>query len=453
MAMRLRNLAAACATALIAAAGVVCVGLLAQPQRLAASDERAIALYNIHTKENLTLVFKRDGKFIPEALDKFNHFMRDWRRNVSTTMDPQLLDLMWEIHRELRSQRPIYIISGHRSSATNERMRRAGGGQAKASRHVTGQAADIHFPDVHVKQLRNSALVREKGGVGYYPTSAIPFVHVDTGNVRHWPRLPRQELAILFPSGRSKHTPTDGKPLTREDFRFALAKLESSGGTLPIVTQRLLNRLPAAEPRPILASLGPTNASFGKPSKDDAPELPKPVIVRAPEPKPEADLAPPASVVTQPTPAARPPRSDYSPGFVTAGLPRNERAIAEDQIARAPEYDDDHPDEESYQPFPILPLLTDEPLAYADFSKESRAVVRKVHMLFTDPNAAIHVELERGPQYEGMYWAQRFTGAAVSGTMTKFMASEATSSTVTKTAASPSAPQLKAAATASMVGR
>ena len=63
------------------------------------------------------------------------------------------------------------------------------------------------FPDVPLRKLRYSALIRERGGVGYYPTSAIPFVHVDTDRVRAWPRLPRYELALLFPSGRTQHVP------------------------------------------------------------------------------------------------------------------------------------------------------------------------------------------------------------------------------------------------------
>ncbi len=413
---------------------------------VAAGDERAIALYNIHTKETLSLVFKRDGKFVPEALEKFNVFMRDWRRNVSTKMDPVLLDLMWEIHRELKSQKPIHIVSGHRSGATNEKMRRSGGGQARQSRHITGQAADIHFPDVAVKQLRNSALVREKGGVGYYPTSALPFIHIDTGNVRHWPKIPRQELAILFPSGKSKHTPSDGKPITREDFRIALAKLEARGGTLPIVTQRLLNRNTAPAPAPILASLGPTNLGLGgsRAREELAPVTPRlPLLSSRPpvEVQPEPVITPtPVPIVQQPINPNAPEQKDYSRGFVTAALPRNEREISNDQIARAPDYDDDHPDEESYQPFPILPFLTDSPLAYADFSKEARPVVSKIQVLFSDADAKVNVALERGPQYQGMYWAQRFTGKAVSGAISKFVANEATSSTITKTASNLAAP-------------
>ena len=62
--------------------------------------------------------------------------------------------------------------------------------------------------------MRYSALIRERGGVGYYPTSGIPFVHVDTGRVSMWPRMPRMELALLFPNGHSKYIPDDGRPIT-----------------------------------------------------------------------------------------------------------------------------------------------------------------------------------------------------------------------------------------------
>src|SRR6185503_13565709 len=107
---------------------------------------------------------------------------------------------------------------------------------------------------------RNSALIRERGGVGYYPTSAIPFVHVDTGNVRHWPRLPRQELAILFPNGNSKHVPTDGRPLTKADFRMALASLQVRGGELPTAVRARMR--PENTPSTVLASLtAPANTT------------------------------------------------------------------------------------------------------------------------------------------------------------------------------------------------
>jgi uncharacterized protein YcbK (DUF882 family) len=158
----------------------------------------------------------KDGKRIPEAMQKINWILRDWRKDEPTEMDPDLIDLVWEVHTELGSAEPIHIISGFRSRSTNDMLRRTVGGQASESRHILGKAMDVHFPDVPVKKLRYSALIRERGGVGYYPTSATPFVHLDTDRVRAWPRLPRTELALLFPSGRTQHQPSEGGSITPE---------------------------------------------------------------------------------------------------------------------------------------------------------------------------------------------------------------------------------------------
>ena len=186
--------------------------LAAVPHRIAADSQRTISFYNIHNQETLVSTYKKDGKYLPAEMEKINWILRDWRRNEATRMDPELIDLLWEVHSELGSREPIHIISGYRSRGTNDMLRKSVGGQAKESRHILGKAADVHFPDVPVKNLRYSALIREKGGVGYYPTSAIPFVHMDIDRVRAWPRLPRAELALLFPRGSSQHVPADGVP-------------------------------------------------------------------------------------------------------------------------------------------------------------------------------------------------------------------------------------------------
>ena len=133
-------------------------------------DQRTLSLYNIHNKESLTILYKKDGKYIPSALKKLNWIFRDWRRDEATKMDPKLFDIIWEIHTELGSKAPVHIISGYRSRKTNNMLRRTVGGQAKNSRHILGKAADIHIPDVPLKEMRYSAMVRERGGVGYYPT-------------------------------------------------------------------------------------------------------------------------------------------------------------------------------------------------------------------------------------------------------------------------------------------
>ena len=81
-------------------------------------------------KERLTITYKKNGQYIPEALTKINWIMRDWRKNEVKVMDPHTIDIIWEMHEELGSKEPINIICGYRSAGTNEMLRKTRGGQA-----------------------------------------------------------------------------------------------------------------------------------------------------------------------------------------------------------------------------------------------------------------------------------------------------------------------------------
>jgi uncharacterized protein YcbK (DUF882 family) len=392
--------------------------------QVARAEERSLSFFNIHTKESISIVYKRDGQFDQAALQKLNAFMRDWRRNITIKMDPDLFDLVWEMYRELGSQKPITVICGHRSGATNEMLRHTRGGQARGSKHITGQAIDLQFPDVSIKQLRNSALIRERGGVGYYPTSSIPFVHVDTGNVRHWPRLPRQELAILFPSGHSQHIPTDGRPLTKDDFRMALANLQETGGELPIAVRARLK--PGSVPTLLagLAAARTPSATVAPAVVADAePAKPKPSVIMASfAPMPRFGLEP----------AAPKPPSLTKPMISASAVQTSARAdadafardiltpagqqpqIEEEEVASQAEYDDDHPDEEAYQPFPVLPFMSDTPVAEMDLTDGNTDFsLAKVHVLFSERKEMLDTRFRQGLQFAELFWAQRFRGTAI----------------------------------------
>lgn len=183
----------------------VAAGLSVTVSTSGAKDEtRTLEIYNIHTKETSRVTYKAGGRYDADGLKKLNHVMRDWRLDIATKMDPKLFDLLWELKHELGATQPIHLISGHRSSKTNTMLRRTRGGQAKKSLHIRGSAADVYFPGVPLERLRNAALVKQRGGVGYYPRSGQPFVHVDTGRVRHWPRIPSNKLASILKRGTSK---------------------------------------------------------------------------------------------------------------------------------------------------------------------------------------------------------------------------------------------------------
>jgi uncharacterized protein YcbK (DUF882 family) len=112
---------------LLAAVAGVCVPVFlagAVQSVVARGGERTISLYNIHTRETVSVVYKKDGKYVEAGLAKVNHVLRDHRRDEATRMDPELIDLLWEMHNELGSKEPIHVISGYRSRATNEHLRR-----------------------------------------------------------------------------------------------------------------------------------------------------------------------------------------------------------------------------------------------------------------------------------------------------------------------------------------
>jgi uncharacterized protein YcbK (DUF882 family) len=209
------------------AALIVLFGCRNLQTAVANGDTRTLSMHHTHTNESITITYKRNGRYDEAALKKINWFLRDWRRQEETRMDPHLLDIVWEVVTELRAQKPIEIICGYRAPATNEMLRQRSDGVAKASLHTRGQAMDFFIPDVPLEQLRHAGLRLQRGGVGFYPASDSPFVHLDTGKIRHWPDISREELARVFPNGRTVHVPADGRPLA--GYALALADLEKRG--------------------------------------------------------------------------------------------------------------------------------------------------------------------------------------------------------------------------------
>jgi uncharacterized protein YcbK (DUF882 family) len=301
---------------------------------VANGDTRSLSFAHIHTGETLTVTFKRRGRYDEGALKQLNWFLRDWRRDEPIAMDPHLFDLLWEVHRDVNATGPVTIISAFRSPQTNSMLRARGRGVARYSQHMVGKAIDFYIPGADLADLRAIGLRLQRGGVGFYPSSGSPFVHVDTGGVRHWPRMTRDQLAKVFPDGKTVHIPADGKPMP--GFALALAEIESRGGRpgalalaslddddddastprssrtrIPTATElRSASNAPAAAPepaRPVVASLVP-------PSRF---EVAKQAVV--------------ASLAPAPVPAPRP----RDLGDITGSIPQGEtRALG---YAAAPE--------------------------------------------------------------------------------------------------------------------
>ena len=116
------------------------------------------------------------------VLRQLNIFLADWRTKEPTKMDPALFDLIWAVYQEVGASQPVNIVSSYRSPKTNAMLRAKSSGVAENSQHIQGKAMDIFIPGIELSTLRDTAMRHQVGGVGYYPTSGSPFVHVDTGS-------------------------------------------------------------------------------------------------------------------------------------------------------------------------------------------------------------------------------------------------------------------------------
>ncbi|MGX1198425.1 DUF882 domain-containing protein [Parvibaculum sp. MBR-TMA-1.3b-4.2] len=159
--------------------------------RADAPYKKRLKLQSLNSGEKLDMVYWADGKYLPHALKRMRHFMRDLRTETTHEIHPGLLDLMWEIDQNTRSKNPIYTMSGYRSPQTNEWLLKHSDGIDPGSFHMRGMAVDITQNFLDPEEVYRVALKLKKGGAGYYPTKR-PFVHVDIGPRDNWvyPAMP-----------------------------------------------------------------------------------------------------------------------------------------------------------------------------------------------------------------------------------------------------------------------
>jgi uncharacterized protein YcbK (DUF882 family) len=206
-----------------------------------ADEARVLRLLNLSTKESLSLIYKRDARYIGPALEQLNRFMRDWRSNRITSISPALLDLIWELHRDLGSREPIHVLSGYRTAQTNAMLKRMGRAVATHSQHIEGRAIDLRFPDIPLDRLRNAAIARSAGGVGFYPEGKGGFIHIDTAVPRHWPKLPpvEQPKVLQAQAGRDPGQLVTSSP-SRASRRH---KMAAQSPEVRVLSQKLSKEL------------------------------------------------------------------------------------------------------------------------------------------------------------------------------------------------------------------
>lgn len=147
-------------------------------------DSWKISFRHSHTGESFSGIYRVGDKYLPEAFERINYVLRDFRTEEVFPMDPRTVDILAMVHKKMGLTEGYETLSGYRSPKTNAMLRKTGTGVAKNSFHMYGQAIDFRVPGRSTSKLRTTAKALQAGGVGYYPKSN--FVHVDTGTVRSW---------------------------------------------------------------------------------------------------------------------------------------------------------------------------------------------------------------------------------------------------------------------------
>ena len=195
---------------------------------VAEGETRTISLHHIHTGEDITITYKRDGRYDDAAIKKLDWFLRDWRRGEATDMDPRLIDLVWEVQRETGTERAdpgrvrLPFAFDQRHAAPPQRGRgalqpaysRPRHGLLRSRRLARTSPRDRPAPGARRRRLLSGVrLALRAHGRRRHP-------HVAAHDARsNWCRV--------FPDGRTVQIPIDGKPLP--GYALALADVTKRG--------------------------------------------------------------------------------------------------------------------------------------------------------------------------------------------------------------------------------
>lgn len=149
------------------------------------SRPRELWLRRQGTKDEVRVVYWKDGKLLSEGYWAACALLRDVRANVMTAIDPTVLDVLRGIsgyYQAWNWPHPIVATSGYRTAGTNNRLSKEGA--AKNSMHLYGKAVDLFIPGIPAKDVGKLGQYLQQGGVGFYPGRG--FTHLDTGKLRSW---------------------------------------------------------------------------------------------------------------------------------------------------------------------------------------------------------------------------------------------------------------------------
>lgn len=152
---------------------------------------RTIEVFRPASNERAKLLYWRDGEVIDSAYQDLCHLLRDVNGKETARIDPKLFETLWGTQAFVQRygiDTPLEILSGYRTSASNNKLREAGVPAARQSLHIEGRAADIRIANLNSEVLGGLVKSFRQGGVGFYYRAGARggWIHADTGLKRTW---------------------------------------------------------------------------------------------------------------------------------------------------------------------------------------------------------------------------------------------------------------------------
>lgn len=152
---------------------------------------RTLSLIRPQSGERSKVLYWKDGEVIDSAYQELCHLLRDVNGKATAPIDPKLLETLWGTQAFVARygmDRPLEILSGYRTPASNQRLQEEGIPAARKSLHMSGKAADIRIAALSEEVLGGLIRSFRQGGVGFYYRNSAKggWIHTDTGLNRTW---------------------------------------------------------------------------------------------------------------------------------------------------------------------------------------------------------------------------------------------------------------------------
>ena len=182
----------------------------------AEGDTRTLSFHHVHTGEDITDHLQAQRP------------LRRRRAEEARLVHARLAQGKVDAHGSASVRSVVGSLSrGRRNAADRRRLRLPlAGHQFNAARgaraalrssanHINGQAMDFFIPGVPLEKIRDGRSAPAAWRRRLLSDLRLALRALDTGTIRHWPRMTHDQLVKVFPDGRTVHIPSDGHPLAR----------------------------------------------------------------------------------------------------------------------------------------------------------------------------------------------------------------------------------------------